>query len=1010
MRKCLILLTGLAVLSAPAFAQETGSVSGTVTLQDGAPIPGVLVTATSDILPQARTAVTNAAGDYRFPRLVPGRYQLTFTMDGMGEQVVSLQVFLDQNSTIDVNMGPELSETLEVTSSAALIDTSSAELKAAVGDDVIESLPVGQEYRDLVKLAPGIQYTEFGVRGPSAGGSGQDNVYQFDGVNVNLPLFGTLAAEPASYDIDQVSIVKGGAKAENFNRSGGFTINTVSKSGSNRFRGLLSYQLQTDGMTGDLDTGSLLEYEEDRDWSVFNIGGPAIQDKLFFYASYYRPTRDRANVANAYGEVPDFEDVRDEYFGKLTFTPSERLLLNASYRTSDREQSGNGVGTFEAATRETGGEFSQDIAILDGSFVLGDASFLDFKFTDYANENTDGAVNVLGLTVDASGPGGTALDVNNLDQMGSYGVPTVAFCGGDPECLAVVASQIARYGYSDGGILNGGGFVGVDSGFNIQDFFRESYEAGYNRLFEVGNTTHEIHVGYQMYTDSEELNRTSNGWGGISFLGGLPSDGPDGSWYEAVVQQAGTQGFPEGTIVSEYESQNFEINDTMRWNDWTFSLGLLFSNDELYGQGLRPNSSNVSGFELAPFNPYKMYEIDWSDMIQPRLGAIWNYDDKNSTVFVNYARYHPAASSLPRAASWARNTTGQVVQVFFDRDGNQIQAQQLGGSSGKFFEEGMDPRAVDEYLIGTAREFGSNWTGRAHFRHRRGYNFWEDTNNNARSRLLAPEGYPQDDYIPELGDYRAEVGGSSYVIAELDNSFTKYYEASFEAEYRDNNKFFRGSYVWSHYYGTFDQDNATSFLGGDYNTFIGSSLIADFAGRQMWNYKYGNLKGDRRHQLKLYGYYQLDWNATVGAYAIYQSGQPWETQNPDYWRCLDPEGLDRDDPACQVGGTGSSSASYRNGSCLDPANGGDGTGVCPYPRAVWMGENTTDDHYQLDLNYTQSFPLADRYNVQVKADVFNVFDNQTGYSIQDDERSAGYGEPRSFYRPRRYQLALRFEF
>ena len=44
-------------------------------------------------------------------------------------------------------------------------------------DPVIKALPVGQDYRDLVKLVPGVQYTEDCMRGPSAGGSGQDNVY-----------------------------------------------------------------------------------------------------------------------------------------------------------------------------------------------------------------------------------------------------------------------------------------------------------------------------------------------------------------------------------------------------------------------------------------------------------------------------------------------------------------------------------------------------------------------------------------------------------------------------------------------------------------------------------------------------------------------------------------------------------------------------------------------------------------------------------------------------------------
>ena len=1006
MRTYLIAFVAILVIATGAFAQQTGSVSGTAKDPNGDPLPGVIVEASGDVLPRARTTETSAAGTYRLPNLPPGNYVLTFSLSGMDTQSIDLRVLLQKNATVDAVLQLEgVTESISVTAEL-LIDTTSAELRATIDDEVIAMLPVGQEYRDLIKLIPGVQYTEDSVRGPSAGGSGQDNVYQFDGVNVSLPLFGTLSAEPSSHDIEQVTIIKGGATAEDFNRSGGFTINTLSKSGTNRFKGMLSYQLQRDGMTGDLDTGSLLEFDEDRDWTVLNIGGPAIEDTLFFYASYYRPTRNRANVSNAYGEVPDFEDERDEFFGKFTFTPTDNLLLNASFRSSDREQSGTGVGPFETASRSEGGDFSQDIAILEGSLMVSDNSYFNFKYTDYTNENSSGPDNVFDFPITV-GPGGTSLDINNLDQLGSFAVPSLSSCGGDPACLEIAIAIINRYGYLDNGVATGGGFVGGGSTINIQDFFRESFQLGYDRSFGKGNVSHELHVGYQSYEDSEELNRSSNGWGFINFIGGLPSDGPEGTFYEVLVQQAGTEGFPSGIIRSSYESQNFEINDTIRLKDWTFNLGVLVSNDELFGQGLKANSSNVSGFELSPGSRYKMYEIPWKDMIQPRLGAVWNYDDKNSTVFANFARYHPAANSLPRAASWARNTRGQRLQVFFDAAGNQIASQQFGGSSGKFFQPDMNPRAVDEFLVGTARQFGK-WTTRAHARHRRAYNFWEDTNNNARSRLLAPASFPQEDYIPELGDYRAEIGGSSYVIAELDFAFTKYYEASFEAEYRTSDMFFRGSYVWSHYYGNFDQDNTSSGTN-DFATFVGSSNIADFAGRQIWNNHYGNLRGDRRNQLKLYGVYNLDWDANVGAFLVYQSGQPWEILNPDYYRCLDPVAADRD-ADCNVGGTGSSSASYRFGSCLDPANGGDGTGVCPYPAEVHAGSQTTDSHFQVDLAYTQNFPFGDRYNVQLKADVFNLLDNQTGYAIQADERSAGFGDAREFFRPRRFQLAVRLEF
>ena len=62
---------------------------------------------------------------------------------------------------------------------------------------------------------------------------------------MTLPLFGTLSAEPASHDIAQVTTINGGARAVDFDRAGGFTIDSVSKSGTNRFAGLASFQFQT---------------------------------------------------------------------------------------------------------------------------------------------------------------------------------------------------------------------------------------------------------------------------------------------------------------------------------------------------------------------------------------------------------------------------------------------------------------------------------------------------------------------------------------------------------------------------------------------------------------------------------------------------------------------------------------------------------------------------------------------------------------------------------------------
>jgi hypothetical protein len=233
---------------------------------------------------------------------------------------------------------------------------------------------------------------------------------------------------------------------------------------------------------------------------------------------------------------------------------------------------------------------------------------------------------------------------------------------------------------------------------------------------------------------------------------------------------------------------------------------------------------------------------------------------------------------------------------------------------------------------------------------------------------------PAELYIPDLDAKRAQIGsGSSYVIAELDGAFTRYYEATIESEWRGNKAFVRGSYTWSHYYGNFDQDNST--LANDDNVFIGSSFIGDGAGRQLWNFRSGDLRGDRRHLLKMYGYYSLAWNATAGAFFIAQAGQPWETWSYEPYIAL----------------TTNTSDTSR---FAEPA-----------------GSRHTDPHWQLDLNYTQNFRLSSRLNLQIAGDLFNVFDKQTGYNIQPGIHTpASFGLPRAYFDPRRFQVATRLRF
>ena len=130
------------------------------------------------------------------------------------------------------------------------------------------------------------------------------------------------------------------------------------------------------------------------------------------------------------------------------------------------------------------------------------------------------------------------------------------------------------------------------------------------------DVTHDLHVGYQRYNDSEDRFQSSNGWGLITVPAGIGAAGTcpasacgtaTPAFFVAQVSQQGARGVP--AIHSEFKSQNIELNDTIRWNNWSFNVGVLLSNDTLYGQGLARGSTTCAGFVASPGTKYEMYEI-----------------------------------------------------------------------------------------------------------------------------------------------------------------------------------------------------------------------------------------------------------------------------------------------------------------------------------------------------------------------------------------------------------------
>ncbi len=241
---------------------------------------------------------------------------------------------------------------------------------------------------------------------------------------------------------------------------------------------------------------------------------------------------------------------------------------------------------------------------------------------------------------------------------------------------------------------------------------------------------------------------------------------------------------------------------------------------------------------------------------------------------------------------------------------------------------GSDPRQTDEFLLGTAFQMTPRWSVRAYGRYREGSNFWEDVNNGARLFADAPPTSAPAGCTSRTSTTSArEIGsggssGSSYVIAELDGAYTKYHEATVESEWRGAAGVRpRFVHLRASTWGNFDQDNTT--IGNDMNTFIGSSLIADGAGRQ-------TVELPRRPAAR---------RPAAHAEAVW----------------LLPAELERDGGRLRRSRSRASRGKRGIARRISPSvgeNSDNGMFVEP------AGSRRSDSHAQLDLNYTQNIPTA----------------------------------------------------
>jgi hypothetical protein len=349
------LISGVAV--SPGVAQQTGTLAGVVRDVQGAVLPGVNVTASSEaLIGGSRTTPTGATGTYQITGLPPGTYTLTFELSGFSSfkrEAVVVQV--NQTTRIDVELAVgTLQESVTVSGESPVVDVSTTVTQTNITKDLYEAIPTGRNPWVMAGLVPGVVTGQLDV-------GGTQGMQQY-----NLEAFGS-ADSQKSFSIDGLKTNWGGGSGgatmqyygfemyEEYNMQtasgtaesdvSGVYMNMVTKSGGNRINSDHNFYFMNDALqTNNIDDElrrrmGLTEGQQSGaagnpikisyDWSS-TLGGPIKRDRAWFFGAlrWWRLDQYQIGAVNPDGSQGIDDNRIRNFMGKATYQ------VNQNTRTS----------------------------------------------------------------------------------------------------------------------------------------------------------------------------------------------------------------------------------------------------------------------------------------------------------------------------------------------------------------------------------------------------------------------------------------------------------------------------------------------------------------------------------------------------------------------------------------------------------------------------------------------------------------------------------------------------
>ena len=356
----LSLLGGLLAAIQPVWSQEvTASVVGTITDPSGAPVAGATVVAKDNDRGVEFTAKTNDTGSYNITRLPVGNYTVRASATGFQTAVYPpFTLVLNQHARVDIALKVgQVSETVEVTGAAPVLETENATVSTVVDSLSADKLPLAtRNYVQLTLLAPGAVHpsvnsfnngdnTASGARPYINGNREQANNFLLDGMDNNQVSDNLLGYTPAPDAIQEFNLITNNASAEFGNFQGGIVSTTI-KSGTNSFHGDLWEYFRNDKLNANSWEHNFAIPQVKRSplrWNMFGgtVGGPILKNKLFFFFDYQGQRFDHPadtqfyTVFTAKQRNGDFSDISEQLYNPCP-TPTNAPCTAATFVPGSR--------------------------------------------------------------------------------------------------------------------------------------------------------------------------------------------------------------------------------------------------------------------------------------------------------------------------------------------------------------------------------------------------------------------------------------------------------------------------------------------------------------------------------------------------------------------------------------------------------------------------------------------------------------------------------------------------